>query len=165
MQVLWGIVYLLCTALGLAGLVLGLAGVRDVRRAVRSRDWPTVPGRVISSELIRHERPAPQGMESTRAWYEARVHYEYAPDRVRIGSSSVRLEPSERRSEPDARAALERYRPGTEVQVAYNPGEPTESLLEPGLHPTSFARAAMGGGLLVVAVVLPLAVHWFLARG
>jgi len=67
-------------------------------------------------------------------------------------------------NEQQVQATLARYLPGQTLQVAYNPQDPTESVLEPGLHPLDFTRAAVGGILLVLAFSMELIARWFSAR-
>ncbi len=165
MQLLWILLHIVCAVLAATGLVMLGAGLRDVWRAARSKGWPTAPGTVVSAEELQHRRavPAEQG-GGTRIHYEARIHYEYSVGRVHIGSTVVRLGPTETSSEPRVQATLARYLPGQSVRVAYNPGDPTESVLEPGLHPVDFTRVAVGAILLLVAGSMELIARWFAAR-
>ncbi|MBN1206136.1 MAG: DUF3592 domain-containing protein [Myxococcaceae bacterium] len=165
MQLLWILLHIICAVLAVTGLVFLGAGLRDVWRAARSKAWPTASGTVVSTEELQHQRTVPaEAGGGTRIHYEARIHYEYSVGRVHIGSTVVRLGPTESSSESRAQATLARYLPGQSVRVAYNPRDPTESVLEPGVHPVDFTRIAVGGILLIVAFSMELIARWFAAR-
>jgi hypothetical protein len=164
-RLIWGFIHLLCALFAAVGVALLVAGLRDVWRAARSRRWPTASGAVVSAEELQHQRQLPdEAGGGTRIHYEARIHYEYTVGRVHIGSTVVRLGPTETSNEAKVQATLARYLPGQTVQVAYNPGDPTESVLEPGLHPLDFSRALVGLILLVLAGSIELIARWFAAR-
>lgn len=165
MQLLWGFIHFVCAVFAAVGFALLVAGLRDVWRTARSRRWPTAPGTVVSTEELQHRRRVPSDTGSgVRIHYEARVHYEYTVGQVHIGSTVVRLGTSETSSEAHAQTTLARYLPGQSIQVAYNPQDPTESVLEPGAHPVDFARALVGAALLVLAFAIQLISRWFLAH-
>jgi hypothetical protein len=159
------LIHFICAVFAAVGLVLLVAGLRDAWRAARTRSWPRAPGKVVSAEELQHQRQlSEEAGGGTRIHYEARVHYEYNVGRVHIGSTVIRLGPTETSNEQQVQATLARYLPGQTVQVAYNPQDPTESVLEPGLHPLDFTRAAVGGILLVLAIAMELIARWFAAR-
>jgi hypothetical protein len=163
--VLWGFVYFICAVFAAMGVAFLAVGLRDVWKAARSKSWPQVAGKVVSAEQLQHQRELPQEAGGgTRLHYEARIHYEYTVGRVHIGSSVVRLGPTESSSEEQAQSTLARYLPGQPIQVSYNPRDPTESLLEPGANPGVFIRAVVGGILLILAFSLPFIARWFAAR-
>jgi hypothetical protein len=162
---LWGFIHFICAVFAAIGVALLVAGLRDAWRAARTRRWPTVPGTVVSAEELQHQRKMPEEAGGgTRIHYEARVHYEYNVGRVHIGSTVVRLGPTETSSEQQVQATLSRYLPGQTVQVAYNLKDPTESVLETGLRPLDFTRSAIGLILLVLAISMELIARWFAAR-
>ncbi|WP_224248583.1 DUF3592 domain-containing protein [Hyalangium gracile] len=165
MRILWILIHVICAVFGAVGLALLVAGLRDAWRSARTRRWPTAPGTVVSAEELQHSRQMPEEAGGgSRIHYEARIHYEYSVGRVHIGSTVVRLGPTETSNEAGVQSTLARYLPGQQVRVYYNPGDPTESVLEPGLHPLDFSRALVGLILLVVAFGMHLVARWFAAR-
>jgi hypothetical protein len=162
---LWGLIHLFCALFAAVGLAMLVAGLRDVWRAARTQKWPTASGTVVSTEELQHLRQQPEEAGGgSRIHYEARIHYEYSVGRVHIGSTVVRLGPTETSNEATAQSTLARYLPGQQVQVAYNPKDPTDSVLEPGLHPLDFTRTWLGIILLVLAFSLEFIARWFAAR-
>jgi len=164
-RLLWGFLHVLCALIAAVGVVFLGAGLKQLWRASRTQRWPTAPGKVISTDELMHLRKVPEGEGGgSRLLYEAQVHYEYTVGRVLIGSTRVRVTPSETSSEARSQATLARYPPGQELRVFYNPEDPTESVLEPGAHPLDFVRAGVGGTLVFVAGAAPLIARWFAAR-
>ncbi|MFL5345297.1 MAG: DUF3592 domain-containing protein [Hyalangium sp.] len=165
MWLVWGVIHFICAVLAAVGVGLLVAGLRDAWRAARTQRWPTASGTVVSAEELQHRRELPaEAGGGSRIHYEARVHYEYLVGRVHIGSTVIRLGPTESSSEAGVQSTLARYLPGQQVRVAYNPQDPTESVLEPGLHPLDFTRSVVGGVLLVLAFSVELIARWFAAR-
>jgi len=162
---LWGFIHFICAVFAAVGVGLIVAGLRDAWKSSRTRKWPRAEGTVVSAEELQHQRQLPQESGGgTRIHYEARIHYEYSVGRVHIGSTVVRLGPTETSNEKQVQATLARYLPGQTVQVAYNPKDPTESVLETGLRPLDFTRSVVGVILLVLAFSLELIARWFAAR-
>ncbi len=162
-----------------AALVLGglaMIGYWLVYPALQTRSasrWPTVKGRVLSSEVSSHtttshgERASPRrgsqrrgnydfhssGSESTI--YHLDIKYEYEVDSKKYTGTRLSFErPSEEHSDWSAKAL--KYRSGSKVTVHYNPDKPSEAVLEleyaTGGAPTpalfGFALVLVGGFLL-----------------
>ncbi len=164
-RVLWIFIHFICAVFAVVGVALLVVGLKDAWRAARSRRWPTAPGKVISAEEFQHRRPLPaEAGGGTRIHYQAHVHYEYTVGRVLIGSTVLGMGPSETSSEARAQAILARYPPGKPLQVAYNPQDPTDSVLEPGAHPVNFVRAGMGAFFLLLVFAVQFIARWFAAR-
>lgn len=165
MHPLWLFIHGLCALFAVLGVVLIGAGLRDMVRASRSRRWPTTPGAVTSTELVQHPRTLETASGTRRQiHYEARVHYEYAVGHTHVGASVLSLSAPETSSQARAQAVLARYPQGHAVQVSYNPADPTQSVLEPGVHAVDFVRALVGVVFLLVAGGMELAARWLLSR-
>jgi hypothetical protein len=163
--VLWVVLHIFCAVFAAVGLGLLVAGLHDAWKSSRTRQWPRAEGKVVSAEELQHQRQLPEDVGGgTRIHYEARIHYEYSVGRVHIGSTVVRLGPTETSNERHVQSTLARYLPGQTVQVAYNPKDPTESVLETGLRPLDFTRAVVGVILLVLAFSMEFVARWFSAR-
>ncbi|HEU4521305.1 MAG TPA: DUF3592 domain-containing protein [Thermoanaerobaculia bacterium] len=112
---------------GALGLRRRVKRANDARAAGRA--WPTVRGRIISSELSR-------GAGETG--FRAAVWYEYIVDGRRFSSNVLDLgDEILRERNPGAilftrftaSAALRRFSEGAEVTVHYDPADPTRSFL------------------------------------
>jgi uncharacterized integral membrane protein len=129
---------LLFTGAGLLMLILGFVQFRTSRA---SRDWPSVEGQVteatVETKIDRDEDGA-----STR--YSPRIIYtysvsgqQYTSDRVVIGARQWHT------SQTRAEAKLV-YRPGQQVTVYYNPGKPSQAVLEAGATRGAWGTLAIG---------------------
>jgi hypothetical protein len=128
-------------AMGGAGLffiALGLAmywhRVRGRAKAIATLDWPHAPGRVTASYIC--NTTIPNGDYVAEA-YEPQVSYSYEVagatyHGVRISFANLIDANKER-----VTGFLAKYPLGAEVQVAYDPADPKESVLEQSLKGTS----------------------------
>lgn len=144
-------------AILLAGGSAGVGyGLWNLWQGASSPKWPTVTGQVVSSDLQRSRDR--QGMVTYRA--EVAYKYEvggqtYASDRVFFGDqlqTSWATGPVRE---------VERYHPGSQVQVFYDPNKPSRSVLEPGapwqVYVVLFTAAAfLGFGIAVLLGSVPV---------
>lgn len=113
---------------GLTGLTiwlsLSLAG--SLYRCLESLRWPTLPVTVVSSDVS-------TGVSNMGRWWQPELTYEYQVGGQSYRSSSIRyLMPPFYHAE-GAREVLGAYPKGAKVQAAYNPSNPSQSVLEPGI--------------------------------
>jgi hypothetical protein len=103
---------------------------RDIFRQLRTNEFVATDGQVTESKLVRKGKSKPT--------YVAEIHYtytvggkSYSGDRVTLGSFHFG---SSRNSHQKASALLERQPKGSQVRVFYNPTQPGEAVLQPGIH-------------------------------
>ena len=104
------------------GLIVVTGGIADWLRALMSRSWPTVPGRVLTSEAVRTPGRGPQWM--------ADIRYDYAVDGKRYTGSNVRFSQGKFRFLDQAQRVVERYPAGAEISVRFDPADPRTAVLE-----------------------------------
>ena len=134
---------------GVFGLVMVMVNLLNIRKARASSSWPTVPGKVVFSEL----RIECRGEDSDRYQADIRYQYEimgqsYESGRVAIG---LRKEVGNRRTAEDI---VGRYLAGTEVAVYYNPEDPSKSVLEHGNLKYLVGNILVGLIVIVTALVI-----------
>jgi hypothetical protein len=122
--------YWLAKVLAVMGLALFLVGAFNLYRGINSSGWPSVEGRIVYS----HARGGPQ--PETLLWYE------YYVDNRRYVASNYRNGGNVTPFLNVADAAAKRYPVGRAVPVYYNPGDPQDALLEPGLWWGNFVAPA-----------------------
>jgi len=133
------------------GVLLGYSGAADWYAGVQSENWPTAPGTVLVSEVLRipgHGRVA--------HGYRGHVEYRYrigtrayVGDRVSFGREWVLGDGSE-----DAHRVVTRFQGAQDVQVYYDPSDPDRAVLDPGWTWSAMLRVAAGLIIVLVGVQL-----------
>lgn len=122
------------------------------RKGTASTEWPSVRGKILSSKL--HLANASR----TSIGPDVSLRYEYA-----VGSEEYTNEKIafyEVTTTDEANVLYERFPPGAEVDVFYNPANRKESVLVQGLRTEKqFHEFAMGVIVILVGLVL-MFVHW-----
>jgi hypothetical protein len=114
-----------------------------------SAQWPTTAGVVTSSELIKTR--GSKGRTNTKA----RVIYTYTVDGKQYSNDEFQIAEAFRGIGSPPRRTVAMYPVGATPGVWYNPRDPSESLLEPGLRPTHALCVPMAlGGLLGLLALL-----------
>lgn len=109
-----------------AWFVVGMIGFV---KAVVSKNWPTVSGTVISSQVLR-----PSGKNTK---YTAEVIYTYKVDGKEYQSKKLKATAARGTSEW-ARNKVEEYPSGKDVIVHYNSKKPDIAIIEPGLQSDNY---------------------------
>ena len=141
----------------IAGGTVGYFGFKNLINAEKSSQWPSVGGRVVSSAVETHHSSG----KNSSTTYHAAITYEFrvkgdsfTGDRVAYGDYGSS-------NSSHARGIVNRYPVNTKVKVYYMPGNPSECLLEPGLHAQAFFMPAFGliffGAGILMAFFLPRA--------
>jgi hypothetical protein len=132
--------YRAAKVLGVVGGSLLLFGSFQLYKGWSSLSWPTVEGRILYSSW--------RGGNSyqTLLWYEYYVAQQrYLAQNYRNGGNGTPFREV-------ARAARKRYPVGRSVRVFYNPSDPADALLEPGVWYGNFVLP--GIGVIVLALAL-----------
>jgi hypothetical protein len=122
-------------------MVIGLAavgvGVWMLVKSLRTEYWPVTDGIVRSAVMKSHS-----GQRGGRT-YSAEITYgyqvagsDYTGNKVAIGQMSA--------SSGYAQGILDRYPVGKQVSVYYSPGDPSEAVLETGIHGGTWICLAVG---------------------
>lgn len=145
-------------AYGLFFVGLGLLVLRwslsAIVRSRRSRSWPSVLGRIISSEVRRAETP-----RLTTHWPD--VRYEYKVNGTLYRSETIAFGQNGDGKLDMAGAVVAQYASGREVKVFYDPKSPKVSCLKTelmtnGIYIAVFVGMLCVSGGLFFALVSPL---------
>jgi len=101
-------------------------GLKDVRSAKASHDWPHVKGVVISSALQRYR-------SDDGTTYAAEVLYQYSIQGVVYSSNQVSFGEIRTSNPSGGQKIVNRFPAGSEVSVFVNPENADESVLLPGI--------------------------------
>lgn len=143
----------------LVGVVFGGAAAGAIGIARASRSWPTVPGRVVRSE-IRTNRKA-NGLPGFRTL----VRYEYVVDEEEYEGRELAGGDFPYRSAHGATRRLAAYPVGAPVTVRYDPTEPEIAVLETGVSPDVLYLPAIATMLVAAALAILSWGVWQLFRG
>ncbi len=138
----------------LLGAGLSWWGWNIVQDARASSQWPTTEGTVTSSE-VRDTSDA----ESDS--YSPRVTYEYQVDDVSYQNNTITFGQNSYSSRRKAESIAAGYPTGSRVTVYYEPGDPAQSVLEPGASAGSFIVLAIGLLFGLIGVVAAVAIAFF----
>ena len=129
-----------------AGLAISGFGLHTLWRDHSAAAWPHVPGWITGSEVI-------DTSDSDGSSYKPGIRYHYAVDGQEYDGQRISFG-TDRLSSSGSFAAkyTQKYPVGKEVRVAYQPAQPSVSVLETGLRKQSFFQVAFGLGFTFFAL-------------
>jgi hypothetical protein len=132
-----------------AGVFASWAGALLLRQHVCA-EWPKTAGVVTSSDLIKTR--GSRGRTNTKA----RVIYAYTVAGKQYSNDDFQIAEAFRGIAASPRRTVAMYPVGATPSVSYNPKDPSESLLEPGLRPTHALciPMALGSSLGLLALLI-----------
>jgi hypothetical protein len=152
----------------LVGLGLGSGGIGAMRKAKAASAWPTVPGKLLSSEVVAHGslNSAKRGGKG-QASYQPVVRYSYALGGKELIGTAIGLVDA-RGSKAAAEKRLAAFAAGKELAVRYDPADPKRALLDVSAAGSAMVLAVASLIALVGALVLinaPIIARIFSAFG
>ena len=141
--------------MGLIGILAGLSFFFFLTGELRSiwecRNWPTVPGIIMSSKVVTTDRletntlPGRKGMVS-RFVHLPTIAYNYTVEGRKYRSNKVFLwmDAEDFHKPENAREIVDRYPVGKEVTVYYKPGNIGEAILETKIRFTHIVFPGIG---------------------
>jgi hypothetical protein len=145
----WLFLFLGVAAIG-GGIWLSYAiGAPMVKTAKASLTWPITPGTIKTSKV--ESNIATSGDGNTRTEYRPIVDYSYSMNGQAYHSNNLWFgggESSTNRSE--SQDIIDRYPVGKQVMVHYDPQDPSQGVLEPGVFASTYT--ALVGGWVVVGL-------------
>jgi uncharacterized protein (TIGR03435 family) len=137
---------LFCSLFVLIGLVTVGIGIWLLAKSVRSGQWPVTNGIIRSAELKSHQGNKGGTTYSAEITYTFQVGgATYEGDKVSIGQMSS--------SSDYARGILNRYPAGKKVSVHYPPGDPSDAVLETGIHGGTWICLGAGTGFTLLGLM------------
>lgn len=119
------------------GIVIAFFGIQGLIRVKASLDWPSTQGKVISSSVE-------QNSNSKSTTYHAEILYEFDVNGTTFKGNCVSYGDYGSSNPSHAQQIVNRYPKYMSVIVHYMPGNPGESLLEPGVQIQTWFLPAAG---------------------
>lgn len=139
---------------GLAAVVLLISSLVDFSRAYASKSWPVVVGQVTGISVSSHKPP--RGVFWKLYVYSAQIKFryvvngvEYSGERYRFGAPWI----FGNGSPEDVQDVQDLYPAGAPIRVAYRPGDPAMSVLQPGLSSGNFQNLLIALAAIWLAAV------------
>ncbi|MFT4639449.1 MAG: hypothetical protein ACI8T1_002774 [Verrucomicrobiales bacterium] len=128
------------------GIALAIWGAREWQSALSSKDWPTVPGTILQSEVTKKMKARRPGQKShqTRTQFTSEIRYSYVVNETCYTGARVSYSDYSSSNEAQMEAVVARYPKGKSVTVYYEPENSSNSLLESGFGWTPVAIIAVG---------------------
>jgi hypothetical protein len=137
----------------LFGIFLTAMGILSTISGSQQKKWPTSAGQVCSTHIQeKHEEVISAERERARVGYIPVIEYKYTVD-GKDHDSTTRSSIDKQYSRLIAQKIIDRYPIGKSITVYYKPGNPDESVLEPGAG-LSGLIFILGGLVVLTAGVL-----------
>jgi uncharacterized protein (TIGR03435 family) len=137
---------LFCLLFVVIGLVAVSVGVSMMIKSLRTEHWPVTDGVIQSAEMKSHSGSKGGTTYSAEVTYTYQVAGTgYTGDKVSIGQMSS--------SSEYARGILNRYPIGKKVSVHYQPGDPSEAVLETGIHGGTWICLGVGTAFTLFGIM------------
>ncbi len=120
------------------GIVICAWGIWTIVKAKKSADWPSVKGTLISSSIRSNIKTASSDS------YEAKILYSYTVNGKTYTGKRVCYGDFGIRTRSRAEKIIAHYPEGKNVRVFYDPDDPKEGILEPGITRESFGFFGIG---------------------
>lgn len=142
----------------LAGILFIVIGSKNIYQAYKSSSWPSVQGRIISSEIKSHSRTyrdTTTNREKNETVYDAHINYGYVINGITYSNDDVKIGGIiQTNTTIWARKLLDKYPQGKVVNVYYNPEDPSQSVLEKGLQLSTWSFSALGLAIFIFGIYI-----------
>lgn len=127
-------------------------GSSDMEMAKKSETWPTVEGKILSSEVVRKTSSSSNGGSSTT--YHAEVDYQYTVDGKKYFSDRVSFGQYGSSDRGHASGIVNIFSEGKKVPVYYDPEDPKTSVLDTRSGFGSWIMLIVGSVFGVAGIVM-----------
>jgi len=134
------------------GVVIFRGGLRILHRAQASVNWPTVQGEIIRSEVRGDRRN-----DDSLPW--ADIQFRYVVHGQSYQSNQERFKEGTNMNIQTVRALVNRHPVGQPATVYYNPDNPQEALLDPGVRGSSYTLLLISMFVFMVIPIIARAIY------
>lgn len=143
------IIRIILVTLLLFGIGFSIYGFYSLQDALNSKTWPSVDGKIISSEIKTRISST-----STKNEYEPIIRYEYSVEGKIYISDKILFGSAIYLRKKVAENFLNNYKVGKKVQAFYNPNNPNISVLEPGANWDAYKILLFGLGFIIISLII-----------
>ncbi len=147
----WIVPRIIVAVLFIAGLGVIFMGLKDIWQAASSATWPTTTAVIVRSDIARRD-------DDSGNSFVPDIEYRYTVDGQDLTSKGLRAGMKVLYSRKVARSVANEYHAGQLVMIAYDPANPSNALLEPGLHKQTFVAMVFGATALMFVTSVGLAI-------
>jgi len=141
---------LLIVAFAGGGILTIFSALTFGRRSRTRISWPSVKGKVLSSEIVESSGLTPEGVPFST--FKAVTRFLYVVNGIEF--VSIQIGPAVRMAnDPAIRQTAENFPAGKVVTVHFDPQNPGEAMLSPNI-PVARPVVMAGVGLLVISAML-----------
>lgn len=145
----WAIIYVFFCLFLAAGLTLLGWSLPGFLQAQSSQSWPSVPSRVVLSEIDENHT---LGLNAL-ILYRPDIHFTYEVGGQIFTGRRLSLADVSTPDWSSARDTISRYPVGKRVYAYYDPKDPRQAVLVPGLSPGVWVPLELGGSFAAVGLV------------
>ena len=141
-----------CFIFFVIGIFITRAAILNRRKAEESTSWPSVQGTITKAWVETQKHEDDDG--SVTITHFPRWEYEFVISGMTYTSQNISFGGTGgSHNEYEAQEGLNQYPVNSQVQVFYNPSNPEEAVLEPGMQGT-MTLIIVGGGLTIITFVI-----------
>jgi hypothetical protein len=122
----------------IAGIVVMILGINSLLKAKASKDWPSTNAIIQSSEIESHHD------NDSGITYSAEVTYEYLVEGAKITGNKIKFGEVSSSDSSEASRYVNKYSAGKKIKAYYNTEDPYDSVLEPGVHGSTWFMPIFG---------------------
>jgi hypothetical protein len=126
-----------------------------ITTGLQSQSWKTTTATVLSSRWLTHHATGDeynQTYEGKGYMHTPEIAYSYSVKGRKFSANRYQFGDTGRRSVNEIRGIVARYPVGRTVRVTYNPSDPSQSALEPGVNGMSWFMLAVGLGMIALGI-------------
>ena len=156
-RLLMGICFILT-----GGSLVFIDGLPNIYKAHQSSSWSSTNGYVTESKIYKKRSSS---SKKNKFKYTISLAYTYEANGKQFNAHQIFFgETKSTSSKARSHAVIEKYPTDSDITVYYDPQEPSQAVLEPGIQSVTYLPLGLGLIFLLVGCFLPLLDILFLAK-
>jgi len=135
----------------LVGGILLILGINLIRKGIQSKTRPKVEGTIRRSEVDVHYSVDEDGPSRD---FSADIYYEYSVEGKDYGGATIKTGYSEVKGKGNSQRAVDEYPEGSTVDVYYDPENPQDAVLEPGIPLKTIVFMILGPLFILIGAAI-----------